>query len=593
MNTNDLNEYIKHYFEKDRTHSAIMLNGGWGTGKSYYIQHELIPFLDTETEKRCIVISLYGLKDTAEISKGIFWEIKAKKVMTEVKSEKSVVSKLAAKTIARGVTSFLGVDLRADEADLVKLYESVDLSDKLIILEDIERSQIDLQELLGYVNNLVEHDDTKVLLVANEKEMLKYTESEPDEKGNVTRIPTEETIRYRKIKEKTVSDTIMYVCDYDKTIANILSDFELHPMLDITSGSIQERVVRAEIALIMMELNCYNLRSLIYACQKTSDLFLKYNGEKNVGFWKAILYSVIAFSLRMKSGETSHWPDNSQLSAAHGTSQYPLYKFAYDYIYYQKFDMNAVQTAEEVFVKNKQNYERLNDPDLLVLYSYHEQPEAIVVSAITNILVKLKNDSVDPMQFGKVANYLISLKPIVGCHDEIDECKSMLLSKIKKQAKELSELSLFSSGLSIDNNNAHKEYLAFKDEVMEIFKTTKSSTVLDFDYSPDCISAFVNAVREEQDDFCSNRAYARLFDMDKVRNMLINCSAKQLQDFRSTFLCIYHFSNISDFYADDKPAIETLLGIVRDLENYSGYDKIQKLQISYFAGNLESILKRI
>lgn len=45
MNYNELNEYIKHYVEKDQTQSAIMLTGGWGTGKSYYIPNVLEPFL--------------------------------------------------------------------------------------------------------------------------------------------------------------------------------------------------------------------------------------------------------------------------------------------------------------------------------------------------------------------------------------------------------------------------------------------------------------------------------------------------------------------------------------------------------------------
>ena len=52
------------------------------------------------------------------------------------------------------------------------------MSDKLIIFEDIERSGIDIIELMGYVNNLCEQDGVKVLLVASEKEILKYETKE-------------------------------------------------------------------------------------------------------------------------------------------------------------------------------------------------------------------------------------------------------------------------------------------------------------------------------------------------------------------------------------------------------------------------------
>ena len=46
MNQNELNEYIKHYLEKDKTQSAIMLSAPWGTGKSYYINNVLVPYLN-------------------------------------------------------------------------------------------------------------------------------------------------------------------------------------------------------------------------------------------------------------------------------------------------------------------------------------------------------------------------------------------------------------------------------------------------------------------------------------------------------------------------------------------------------------------
>lgn len=65
MNNDELNTYIKHYIEHDKTNRAIMLTASWGTGKSYYIQNELIDFLQKEENgnHKCIVISLYGIID--------------------------------------------------------------------------------------------------------------------------------------------------------------------------------------------------------------------------------------------------------------------------------------------------------------------------------------------------------------------------------------------------------------------------------------------------------------------------------------------------------------------------------------------------
>lgn len=75
MTNSELNEFIENFIENNKTKSAIMLSEPWGTGKSYYIQNELIPYLKSKKIK-CIVVSLYGLKDIDEISKSIFIETK-------------------------------------------------------------------------------------------------------------------------------------------------------------------------------------------------------------------------------------------------------------------------------------------------------------------------------------------------------------------------------------------------------------------------------------------------------------------------------------------------------------------------------------
>lgn len=80
MTYQDLNQYILHYLTEDKTKSAIMLTAPWGSGKSFYIQNELKPFLEKEENgsHKCLVVSLYGLKELSEISKALYLESRAK-----------------------------------------------------------------------------------------------------------------------------------------------------------------------------------------------------------------------------------------------------------------------------------------------------------------------------------------------------------------------------------------------------------------------------------------------------------------------------------------------------------------------------------
>ena len=252
-------------------------------------------------QHKCIVLSLYGLKDLYEVSKALYLESRMKFLNSS--SEKMVTGQFAAKTVLKGITSFFGIDLSKTEDELKALYDSVDLSGKLVVFEDLERSGINIIEILGYVNNLVEHDGVKVLLVANENEILNYIDSPPDKEGKTHKIPDANTELYLKTKEKTVSDTIRYFADINGAIEGILKSFDNKIINDMLSpkdekGNIQ---IISDIQSIMETIHCRNLRSVIFGCQKTVDLYNKYANETfNTGFLAYLLCSNIAFALRLK-----------------------------------------------------------------------------------------------------------------------------------------------------------------------------------------------------------------------------------------------------------------------------------------------------
>lgn len=95
-----------------------MLSAPWGSGKSYYIYNNLMPYLKKDGID-CIVISLYGLTNIDEISRGIFLESKVS--FLDKNSPLLCGAKIVAKTIVKGVTSFFGIDLKTNKKDLKKI----------------------------------------------------------------------------------------------------------------------------------------------------------------------------------------------------------------------------------------------------------------------------------------------------------------------------------------------------------------------------------------------------------------------------------------------------------------------------------------
>ena len=171
MTHSEINKYILHYLTDDKTKSAIMLTAPWGTGKSYYIQNELKPFLEKKENgsHKCIVVSLYNVNETSELSQQLFYEkVIPALFLNPVTAKISVIAKTIIKSLP------LPINFNLSKKDQKKLYESIDFSGCLIILEDLERSGMGILDVLGFVNSLVEQDGVKVLLVANEDEIIKY-----------------------------------------------------------------------------------------------------------------------------------------------------------------------------------------------------------------------------------------------------------------------------------------------------------------------------------------------------------------------------------------------------------------------------------
>ena len=590
MKTEELNDFIKHYIEMDKTQSALMLTAPWGTGKSYYINNVLVPFLNKTCEKKCIIVSLYGLKNTDEISKSIFLESKMKAIS---KNNAGInAGKIIAKTLVKGVTSFFGIDFNVNEDDLNKLYASIDLSDKLIILEDVERSQIDILELLGFVNNLVEQDGVKVLLVTNEDEILHY-ETVTDEKNKDEKIKVldSKSLNYLKIKEKTVGDTIKFYSFNRNAIKSIIEKFNNERLKSINCNDTLD-----EIESIMEITKCANLRSFIFGCQKTIDIFERIDFDVDIEFFKNIFLSNIAFCLRRKNNDGLKWVSEDNTSADLGTYRYPLYRFSYDYICSQYLDTDVIKKCNNDYYLYREKMSIKNEMSqyLGTIYSYYISSEVEVKRAVEFILKKLKETNDIPYEeYGKLANYLIAIKDDLKCDSVVDECKEIMLSKITNVSDKTRDRIIFHSGIELESDKAIKELKQFKESLKNKIDTYGLYD-LDFDYSKEKIEDFYNYVRDNKDSFISRHCFARKINNCKFVNLLKQCSASEIEELRSVFHIVYSPSNIKDFFADDKESLEDLKIRIDELFNgENSFDKIQKKQIKYFTDYLKELVSRL
>ena len=60
-------ETLRQYLETPKTDYAVLLNGRWGSGKTYFVRNSMIP-LAKELGLTPIYISLYGIQDNTVTS---------------------------------------------------------------------------------------------------------------------------------------------------------------------------------------------------------------------------------------------------------------------------------------------------------------------------------------------------------------------------------------------------------------------------------------------------------------------------------------------------------------------------------------------
>ena len=223
----NLKEYIKFYLKLNNPQFAILINGKWGSGKTFFIKNQIdkwnaesnvslleyrenrLKSNDTITLKP-IYISLYGISKTTEIND------KIKEALNPLLYSKG--AKII-KNIFFGViktATHINLDTDNDGKDdgkvtfdinsmgLLKGTDDKIKGEKLIIFDDLERCKLKSSEIFGYINEFVEHFNCKVILLSDEKKIM--------QKSN------EEKEAYNEFKEKLIGQTFTIQADIENAI---------------------------------------------------------------------------------------------------------------------------------------------------------------------------------------------------------------------------------------------------------------------------------------------------------------------------------------------------------------------------------------
>lgn len=648
--SNLLNRYVLNYLDHDNTNSALMLTGPWGSGKSFYIRHELARFLDEQKQPRsCVIVSLYGIDSLEELSKKIFIavnlrfierkqrkkeekrraraneeNVEKERKHTFFKTIRKILLKIIGRTLKKTVTRYsktvassimqnspIKIDASIDQRDIIALYRSVNLTNVLLVIEDLERTKIDVVEALGYINSLVEEDQAKVLIVANEDEIegAKEEKSIPNskEEENVgvdeeASVPKSQPIinktPYLRIKEKTVSDTLIFIPDKKKAVVSILKDdFIEEPVI---ASLLKQSDFINKVVDVMDDAKDNNFRTLIYAAQKTCDIFRNVENDTefklDTRFSSEVFLNLLKRAIIVKRGEL--------LESKGETSEEEKLLFVSQYMaHHENLDKEAIERQQRIYLANLATEEAKGH--IRNLSGFYEIKEEEIKSSINKVKADLKqpvsmdkNGEVEIVipytLYATLGHYLTAIEVDIPSLSAIaKECKDIMIENLRTQSYDHDDVLESLHGLRytvIFDDESTKQSRQFFEEMKNVVQEREKEAAT----GESIIDRLIKMGEDRQKIYSKEKTYLGAFDIEKVAEAIITCD-DPVKIERVRALIDYNYagvSNAGEFLSGDLEALENLKTLLNNKKE-SVTDGVCKLQIKWLLKNIESSINNL
>jgi|GEM_PF-2873575 len=297
-------DVLKNYITySNPPHYAVLVKGPWGCGKTHVVDTFLAKeigdrrgalkrVLDGHDDKIWFYVSLYGASSIKDIHAAIISEV--------LPATNNNYLSFGMGLIKTGL-SFFGGSSELDFSILAKIPDNA-----IYVFDDLERAKLDINEIFGFVNTLVEHGDHRVILIAHEEKISgAHSEAKTndgaaaDENGAPSGSAGASENSYFKRREKVIGRVLTIQSDIEEAFIYFVSRVESEE----ASGYFQSR--KAKLVDVYRQSGTENLRGLQQSLWDVERLYKCLNEaqkSKPDALEKLVLL-FFALCLQQKSGE--------------------------------------------------------------------------------------------------------------------------------------------------------------------------------------------------------------------------------------------------------------------------------------------------
>lgn len=633
MTEQQIIDEILRYLHDDSYNYAVLIDGEWGSGKTYFVNNTLTKIIekqesDLETSRKVQYISLYGCKAISDVQENIAWSFAedARKVIQDKNNFGTTGQKVSNNILLS--SKKIGNAILKKFLPNMPLYEIasdwLNLGSFIFVFDDLERCDCPINEVFGFLNELVEHENTKVILIANEKELsgiaeIQYLELQysltldnrinwpsPNtsnfwavRKSNSNLISLDEMERrrkllfptkeansnYRRIREKLIGVTLKYEPNIPLIISEILKSSKYDPYI---KDMLEKK--KEAFSLEMQNRNHKNLRTFQFFLSKVSYLLEKLSDINTDPEYLDIIkehiisetfYQAIKFKSNDQTSRTMH----AQLKKEQEAKFQSIKQYIESGTYNQKiFEYNVLNLQKELQARIPDD-----DPYYLIYQQYYLQPQDWCEDQLEKVLQRLDENKYPIAFYGKIITSIQRLIDL-GFDDEyMNRTKQLMLANITK----MNEVKLIDSDLWYIENQQTKEKVTevitdINHAIKEHSELVSREDVGDILKSDDWINRLENYSNPNQNRYVQDMSVFSKAPPEQWLNLLHKASPRDIDDFRHWLGDLYPEGTTRKSYSEDAYTIKK---IQKGLEAIEEKDLIKKACIIWLHNQLEAIIK--
>lgn len=602
LSNDEIIKVMLEYIEEDKYKSAILINGEWGSGKTFFITEKLSKVIKDriKNDGKYIYVSLYGVENVEELSNKLYSEICSETLVKLSGVEKEKID-AGIKWIPKLLyfTQFIPFiknynSIKKIMAPIIK--EIAKIKKCVVVFDDIERCKIDIYELFGYINELVEHNEVKAILVANEE-----------------KIPDKEN-KYNEIKEKLVGITIVYKPEFNLSYEHIIDTYLKETNLkEYLKNEKQKTLILKE----FYEKEEYNLRTLIYLVTMYKKIFSLLEGiefDKNyveIHMENILKYSTyISLELKMKNKlENLEFTENKEIENIYfkDNSQKILYGYKFINDYFQTGYLNEEKIKKillDEMRESKKNNEEVEANEKLSFNKLYGNWWKLEDEEVNNnfklLKEELEENKYPPIWYKDIIIILLQLETeeFINKNETLEFIKLMKKNLELKETKrkygksykhETFEIFIEDSKTRERYNNLIKDLLDTIDKNLQ--KEDEKSFLVENEWNEE----FLSKCSKLSNVFLMNKKFLFYENIEELMTKIVGVkSPYNIYYLIEGIRRIYSFSNVNEYYKNDIPNLELLINKLKiQIVETQKFSKIRTIALKELHKKLGDYLNKI